>query len=136
NGVATVAFVTGLGAAQRLVIAPFFPDEIYTSASPAARVGVTSIGASPHAAITLNGARRFVRNSPNRRVFIGDDPVRFCVRNGQLLRDGGYGITGSLLGGPPGGDGALMAMGVAVAGRAFTVFPGSEVRRAGATISL
>lgn len=136
NNVATVAFVTGLGAAQHVVIAPFFPDEIYTFASPAARAGVTAIGASPHTAITLNGVHRFIRNSPHRRVFVGDNPLRFCVRGDQLLQDSGYGITGSLLDSPPGGDSALMAMGVAAAGQAFAVFPGSEVRRAGAAISL
>lgn len=136
TSVATVAFVSGPGSAQHLVIAPFFPEEIYTFNSPAARAGVTAMGASPHTAVTLNGTHRFIRNSPHRRVFIGDNPLRFCVRDGQLWQDSGYGMTASLLDSSPGGDSALMALGVTPAGQGFTVFPGSEVRRAGATISL
>ncbi len=136
TSVATVAFTTGLGSARHLVIAPFFPEEIYTFASPAARAGVAALGASPHTAVTLNGAHRFVRNSPQRRVFVGDDPMRFCVRAGQLWQDSDYGIAASLLDSPPGGNSALMALDATPAGQAFAVFPGSEVRRAGATISL
>lgn len=136
SSVSTVAFVTGLGAPQHVVIAPFFPEEIYSFSSPAARAGISSIGSSPHTAIALNGAHRFVRNSPHRRVFVADDPLRFCVSDGQLLQYSGYGITGTMQDSTPGGNSALMAMGVSAAGQAFTVFPGSEVRRAGATISL
>lgn len=115
--------------AEHLVVAPFSPADIYTNASPAARVGLGSVGSPPFTSIPLAGNHVFLRNSLNRRLFIAADPVRFCVSGGNLWRYSNYGFSTSALGdGSPGGAGDLMAHAVVANGAAFELSPGSQDR--------
>ncbi len=134
---ATAPFTRGPGQPVHAVISPYFAGEIYTAASPSARAGISSLGAAPHSLVTLSGSARFLRNSLNNRLYVADNPQRFCVTGGQLVRYRQYGLlSGALTDAPPGGSADLMALGVSTPTSAFALFPGSEVRRAGVAMDL
>lgn len=129
NQVSTGAFSFAPAVGKHLVVAPLSPADVYTTASPAARVTLGSLGAAPFTSVPLAGNHRFIRNSLNRRLFIADDPVRFCVNSGNLWRYSTYGFSTAAVGdGNPGGTSALMAHNVAANGTAFELSPGSEDR--------
>ncbi len=135
--VTTAPFSRGPGQPVHALISPYFASEIYTAASPSARTGISALGASPHTLVTFSAAARFLRNSLNNRLYIADNPQRFCVVDGQLVRHRQYGLlSGALSDAAPGGSTDLMALGVSTPTTAFALFPGSEVRRAGVTMDL
>jgi len=134
NAITTAPFSLGLGTAVHVVVAPFTSAEIYTNASPAARVDVGVLGAAPITSVPLGSAHRFVRNSINKRVFLGDAPARFCVEAAELVYYSGYEFnTGALVDGAPGGSPAgsasVLSQGVAAAAPgAFVLSPGTQDR--------
>lgn len=129
NQISTGGFSFTPALAKHLLVAPFSPTEIYTNATPSARVGLGSLGSSPFVSLPLASNRVFLRNSLNRRLFIAADPVRFCLSGGNLLRYSGYGFSTNALGdGSPGGTSNLMAHAVAASGTAFQLSPGSQDR--------
>jgi len=135
--IATSAFVTGIGSPLHALVGALSAGEIYTSSVPSGRADISSIGASPHTLITLTGAHRFLRNSIRKRVFIADDPQRFCVTGNALVHYREYGLlTQALDDGDPGGTHLTLAEGVAPAGTAFILSPGSEDRNTAIRISL
>lgn len=105
NAISTAPFGLGLGTAEHVLVAPLSSDEIYTAALPSARVEIGVLGAEPITNLPLASAHRFVRNSINKRVYIGDGPARFCVEGSELVYYSGYEFdTGALGDGPPGGS--------------------------------
>jgi len=129
NQITTGAFTLYGANPKHVVIAPFSPGDIFSSSSPAARVGLGTLGASPYTSVPLASSHRFIRNSVNKRLYLAADPVRFCLSNGNLLRYADYGFSTSALGeGDPGGSSALMAHNVAPNGTAFTLSPASQDR--------
>ena len=129
NQVATGAFGLYGANPQHVVISPFSPADVYTSATPAARVGLGALSSAPYSSIPFSGAHRFIRNSVNRRVYLAADPVRFCLSDGNLLRYSNYGfLTGALGDGNPGGSSALMSHDVQPNGTGFALSPASENR--------
>lgn len=126
-----------LGQSKYLVVAPFSGGEVYTSVTPSAIASIASMGAAPTYTVTLAAAHTFMRNSMQQRVFIANDPVRFCVSGETLVRHSGYGLPTSALGdASPGGNTALMAHGVVAIGSAFTMSPGSEDRNTSVQLNL
>jgi len=141
NAIATAPFTLGLGSVAHVLVAPLSSDEIYTTALPAARVDVGALGAAPITSVPLGSAHRFVRNSINQRVFIGDAPARFCVEAADLVYYSGYEFNTAALGdgapgGNPAGSASLMSQGVAAAPAAFVLSPGTQDRNSTVDIHL
>lgn len=135
--IATGEFYLGLGSAEHVVLAPLYASEIYTSASPAARIAVGSLGSEPITTITLGSAHQFMRNSLSQRVFITDDPVRFCLTSSTLYRYSGYGLLTTSLGdSDPGGTSDILAQGISTNSQLFDISPGSEDRNTAVIIDL
>lgn len=129
NQVATGAFGLYGTNPRHVVISPFSPADVYTSTTPAARVGLGAMGSAPYSSIPFSGAHRFIRNSVNRRVYLATNPVRFCLIGGNLIRFSNYGfLTGALGEGHPGGSSALMSHNVQPNGIAFALSPASQNR--------
>jgi len=137
SSISTSPIVLDLGSARHVVVGALFSSEIYTTAVPAARAGIGAVGSSPLTSISLALPHRFVRNSINKRVFIGDNPKRFCLSGNSLYIYENYGLlTSALNDANPGGSSALLATNVAASGTAFSLSGGSEDRSAVAYISL
>jgi MSHA biogenesis protein MshO len=137
NTIATSQFTLGLGTAKYAVVAPYFPSEVYTSALPSAIKAMAALAAPPYTAVPLASNHQFLRNSPTQRVYVVDDPVRFCVTNDTLVRYSDYGLlTGALSDADPGGTEALMSHEVDVIGSAFSLSPGSEENNVKVLINL
>ncbi len=125
----TSSFTLGKGAARHVVVAPFAPAEVYTNTSPASKVGVGVLGAAPYSAIPLASSHNFLRNSLNNRVFITDDPVRYCVVAGNLVRYSNFGLLATTLtNADPGGatDIASHEVAATASNKCFVVSGGSE----------
>ena len=134
--VTTLPFYIRSGSAEHVIIAPFFSEEVYTNSSPAARVSVGALGAEPYTSVPLSGSHRFNRNSNSKRLYIADDPQRFCLDSGNLVEYSGYGLSTSVLNDSnPGGSSAIMAQNVSSSG-AFVLSPGSEDRNTTVGIAL
>ncbi len=135
--IATAPIISGLGSANHVIVGGLSANEIYSGASPSARVGFGAFNGAPATQITLASSHRFIRNSPTRRVFVSDNPKRFCVQASSLLEYSNYGLdAGSLDDSNPGGVTTLMALNVSAAGNAFILSPGSEDRNASIAIAL
>jgi MSHA biogenesis protein MshO len=127
----------GLGNPEHVAVGALSTAEIYTTAVPAGRTGFASIGGPPPV-VNLANSHRFIRNSINRRLFLTDDPMRFCVRDGSLWEHRGYGLLITPMDdGAPGAQ-TLMVSGVAVpAGmQAFALSGGSEDRNTAILMNL
>lgn len=135
--VKTSQFVLQQGDARHVAVAPFFDTEIYTTSSPASRVAVGDLGSPPFSAIPLATSHQFIRNSVSRRIYLTDDPLRFCVANGMLVNHRNYGfLTAPIDDGAPGGQADIMAHDVSLQGKAFALSPGSEDRNTAVFIRL
>jgi len=127
----------GAGLTSSVVIGALQNNEIYSSAVPSARVTLSSTTGSPITTLSFATPHRFNRNSINQRVFLGDQPLRFCVSGGALFLYENYGLSTASLGdGSPGGDSVLMANNVSAVGQAFTVSQSTEDRSTAVDISL
>ena len=132
----TSPFVLDYGSANHLVVGGLDTAEIYTTASPAARVSITSVDGPPITTIAF-GAHQFLRNSFNNRAYIADDPIRFCLSGGNLILYENYGLpTTGITDLGPGGDRVLMADNVFSAGPAFSLSANSEDRNSVLNIEL
>lgn len=140
SSITTAPFTVDLGTGSHAVIGALSAAEIYTTSSPAARVNMSSLTGGPHTAISLSSSHRFNRNSINKRVFIADNPVRFCYVAGssELRRYSSYGLdTGAISDAQPSGASvATMANGVTASGAVFVLSPGSEDRNVAVLFSL
>lgn len=137
SSIAVSPLLTDLGSPAYVIIGALSATDIYTSGSPSARVGLASTSGTPINTLNLSSSHRFIRNSISKRVFVADNPKRFCVSGGSLLLYHSYGVdTGPLTDASPGGTIVLMSLEVAASGTAFALAPGSENRNAAALISL
>jgi MSHA biogenesis protein MshO len=137
NTIGTSQFTLGMGTARYAVVAPYFPSEVYTSAVPSAIKAMAALAASPYTAVPLASNHQFLRNSPTQRVFVVDDPVRFCVAGDTLVRYSDYGLlTAALTDADPGGTSALMSHEVEAISTAFSLSPGSEENNVKVLINL
>ncbi len=137
SSISTSYFELDLGSGEHVLIAALSAAEIYTSAIPSARADLASINGSGPMTITLTSAHRFVRNSVNNRLFITDNPKRFCFSSDELVQYENYGLdTGNLDDLNPGGDSLILSRNVFIAGNVFVVSGGSEERNTGVEISL
>lgn len=82
---------------NRLVIYPTQPDAIYDGADPANALVIALDADEPDsseftAELELSGLHSFVHHSPERRWYLLDSPVSYCVVQEQLLRYSDYGF--------------------------------------------
>ncbi len=137
NFILTAPLVAGMGNPQHVLVGGLSSIEIYSSTMPSARAGFSSFNASPATRINLTVNHQFIRNSINKRVFVTDDPKRFCLAAGRLLQYHSYSFdTSTLNDANPGGATTILAFDVSARGRAFSLSPGSEDRNAAVNISL
>lgn len=137
TSISTAPIGTDLGSAIYVVVGALNASEIYTLAQPSARANVGSLGAQPYTAIPLQSGHRFVRNSNYKRLYLADNPRRFCISGTNLVAYEAYGLgTASLNDSNPGGASLLLANSVAPQGNAFSLSGGSEDRNAVISVSL
>lgn len=137
NQINTSNFELDYGTARQVIVAPFSNLEVYSSASTAARVQIGTLGSAPHSIVPLNSAHRFFRNSINRRVYITDNPIRYCLSGQNLVRYSNYGfLTTALSNIDPGGNADIVSHQVSSLGTAFILSPGSEDTNIELTINL
>ena len=137
NSIATSPFLLDLGSPQYVIVAALSANEIYTSASPSARAQLASTIGNPINTLNLAANHRFIRNSINKRVFVADNPKRFCLASSTLVQYNTYTFdTGTLSDVDPGGATVIMSFDVSAAGTAFVLSPGSEDRNTAVIISL
>lgn len=137
TSIAISSFNPGLGSVVHVAVAPLFTAEVYTATLPSSLATVANISSAAGHTITLSAPHRFLRNSINRRLFITDQPKRFCLSADSLVEYSGYGLlTSGLNDGNPGGVSSLIATKVSGNGRAFGLSAASENRNAAVDISL
>ncbi len=145
NGVAatttinTAPFTLGLGSANHVAVGALDNTEVYATGSPNARVGLASlVGAGPYTGVNLSSSHRFIRNSVSERIFIADDPIRFCLIGTTLLQYSGYGLLTTALTDSAPGSGAttVMAEAIGTSVQAFTLSPGTEDVNTALSVSL
>lgn len=120
-----------LGAARHAAVGAMAATEIYTNASPASRAGVAAINGPPITQVTLGAPHRFIRNSINERLYLMDDPERFCMQGGQMWHYRNYGLdTGPLTDALPGPavTGSLMSDDVVPGNPGFVLSGATETR--------
>ncbi len=118
-----------------VVIGGLSSADIYAGA---ARADFGSIGGPPPV-VNLDGNHVFIRNSINRRLFLVDDPMRFCVTGGDLYEYSGYGLDPAApTDANPGGTSVRIVSDVAVpdGSQAFDLSGGSEDRNTAVLINL
>lgn len=127
----------GLGSAAYVAVAPLFASELYTATQPSSQAAISSITSAPNTTITLSTPQRFQRNSISRRLFIVDQPKRFCLSADNLVEYHSYGLLTSVLNDVnPGGASRLLATNVSANGLAFSLSAASENRNASIDLSL
>lgn len=137
SSVVTSSFSLGLGDAEHAVIGALDSSEIYTASSPSARADINSTVGNPIQSIQFDLPHRFMRNSINQRVYVGESPKRFCLAGGSLVLYENYGlITTAMDDSDPGGGRVLMANNVSAQGSAFQLSAGTEDRSASVDMSL
>jgi MSHA biogenesis protein MshO len=94
--------------ANFVAIMPIDPASLYASSGVLAGVNsIVTSGIDPNqAVVTLNAATNFTRRSPQRRFYLLDTPVSFCLddTNGNMTRHDGYAIAAAQQFPPPGGS--------------------------------
>ncbi|MFL0802103.1 MAG: type II secretion system GspH family protein [Agarilytica sp.] len=128
NSVTTAPFSLGLGSVNHISIGALVSTEIYSSGSPNSRVSAGALGAGPpYTVVNFSGLHVFDRNSVNQRIFLTDDPLRFCLIGSTLYRYSNYGLLTSALSDlDPGGDVSVMGDDVGTSTQAFVLSQGSE----------
>lgn len=130
------AFNLHLGSAEHAVIGALDSSEIYASVYPASRIDIAT-PSEPISSINFSSPHQFFRNSINSRVFIADDPARFCINSGDLLLIDDYGVSAALVdGNPGGGSSSIIASDVTADSTAFSVSSGTEDRNSALTMNL
>lgn len=137
SNISTSPFSLRLGNAEYAIVGALDSSDIYSSSLPSALTSLSSTVGDPIETLNFDLPHRFIRNSISQRVYIGDNPVRFCVSGGDLLLYENFGlITSSLTDTNPGGVSVLMASNVEAIGSAFVVSSGAENRSASVDLSL
>lgn len=129
--------VLDLGSASHALIGGLFATEIYTNSLPSSRVSIASTVGDPVTQVNFSSSHIFIRNSPTQRIYLADNPRRFCISGNNLLSFSNYGLSVSALNDAnPGGDVESMASDVSALGTAFVLSAGSESRNTAINISL
>jgi MSHA biogenesis protein MshO len=129
--ISTAPIYADLGTPLYAIVGSFYASEIYTLASPSARADIAALGAEPYTTISLSTAHSFVRNSQQKRVYLGASPKRFCLQSGDLYLYEAYGLDTSVLNdADPGGSTILLSENVSSPSQAFSLSSGSEDRNA------
>jgi len=139
SSITTASFSLPSGSADHVLVAPMITTEVYTVIGDRSRASAGVFGAGPvYTAIPLAANHRFLRNSLVNRVVIAEDPKRFCLSGGNLLRYNGYGLLSSALTdtAPVGGIPAIMGRNVSTSSAAFSLSGNSVNRNAVVNISL
>ncbi|HEY7774571.1 MAG TPA: type II secretion system protein [Marinagarivorans sp.] len=135
--VPTIEFTIEQGAPSHVLVSPMNTTEIYTVATPSARIGAGDFGPAPYAQAVFSANHVFNRNSTSRRLLLAKDPERFCLVGTTLVRYQGYGLdTSAINDASPAGVPVIMATGVTSDSNAFALSPGSEDRNAVIDVSL
>jgi len=120
-----------------VVVYPLYPTDIYTDITDNSGkiFGINAINTSAIPwVITLDaGSYLFTQDSPNKRLYIANKPVSYCVNNGQLTRYNNYNITNTTYITPNSANAVLMAENLAavnVAKPVFTIQPPTLKRNA------
>lgn len=140
SSLATSAFSITRGVGRHALIGALSSSDIYANGNPLGRVAISSIGLGSYSSLTFTAGHQFTRNSINRRVFVADNPLRFCFASGssQFVRYTNYGLnTGSVTDSAPSGvTTTLMADNVSASQLVFVLSAGSEDRNALLTMVL
>lgn len=138
TSITTAPFLVEMGAGNHAMVGALTNAEIYTTAVPAGRASIASVTGGPHTSISLSASHRFNRNSINKRVYIADNPVRFCFSANSIVRYSGYGLDTSAMSdsAPAGASTDIMALNVNSPGTVFSLSPGSEDRNTAVLFSL
>ena len=98
NSLTAVPFAaTGLSGKKYVIIYPVSPAALYSAASPGPLATITSYSASVSAGIetlSLSGNHLFNSGTDVQRLYLGDEPVSFCVEDGRLFRYKNYTALG------------------------------------------
>ncbi|BFM12058.1 type II secretion system protein [Simiduia litorea] len=129
TAIATAPFSLSLGAAASVAVGAMADVEVYSTSASASRASIASVNGNPITQINLTSPHRFIRNSINSRVYVLDNPERFCVTSNQLWHYSNYGLnTGVLSDANPGGNSALMSDDVFSGSPTFSLSPATESR--------
>ncbi len=128
----------GLGTPEYVAIGGLTGADIYNTGTPAALADYAGMTAGPPTVVNLASAHRFVRNSINNRMFITDEPMRFCVDGGDLVQNTDYGLIASAMSDGNPGTRVTIVPGVAAptGKQAFALSGGSEDRNTAILINL
>lgn len=125
----TAPFTLSLGGGLHVAVGAMLDAEIYSTSSSASRASVSALIGAPITQINVSSPHRFIRNSINERVYVMEDPERFCVLGSKIWHYSHYGLdTGALSDGSPGGDSALMSDDVVPGAPSFALSPATESR--------
>lgn len=129
SAIDTAPFTLALGSALHAAVGAMDANEVYSTSTNASRADIASTSGTPITQINLASAHRFLRNSINERVYVMDDPERFCIAAGQILHYSDYGLlTTPVTDADPGGTSALMADDVVAGSPTFSLSPATETR--------
>lgn len=128
----------GLGTPTYVAIGALSPAEVYTAAVASPLADFDSIAVGPPSSVNLTSSHRFIRNSINKRLFVTDEPARFCVSGSDLVRYSDYGLIATLADNNPGVTPVLISSNVAVPTglQVFDLSGGSEDRNTAVIIKL
>ena len=88
---------SGLSGKKYAIIFPVSPSTLYAASSPGPLATVTSYSANLSGGIetiTLSGNHLFGTGSEAQRLYLGEEPVSFCVESGKLFRYKNYTSSG------------------------------------------
>lgn len=138
SSISTAPFTLGLGSVNHVSVGSLASGDIYATGSPNGRVNAGSLGAGPpYTTIGLGSSHIFIANSVNNRIFLTDDPIRFCLIGSTLYQYSSYAFsTSTLSDSDPGGVSTIMGEGLSSDGQAFTLSLGTEDVNTALDISL
>ncbi|ACR14740.1 MSHA biogenesis protein, MshO [Teredinibacter turnerae T7901] len=137
SAISTSSLNAGLGTMVYVLVGSLSSAEVYSNAG--VRVGLASVVAGGGGStINLSGATRFLRNSPQHRLYIADAPKRFCIIGTDLAEYRNYTFTTSALTDamPADATRVLLADNVAAGVRAFSLSSGGVDRNVALLIDL
>lgn len=115
---------TSIAGATRVAVYTLSPNQIYDTANTS-NTSFTGVGTTTNGVTPINiGSNTFPADSPQRRFYLYDTPVSFCVSEGEVVRYAGYVATASQSF-PPGSGGARLSSNVSLTdqdGNAVTAF--------------
>jgi MSHA biogenesis protein MshO len=124
-----------LGSPYYVVVYPYDTSALYTVSDPGPLAAYSSKSGSPTTTVTLSSTHHFTKQSPQRRFYIVNSPISYCIVGTDLLRYRNYGIHAAQSTPPTGGSSTLVAQNIQTIDGAATVIPFSytpgTLRRSG-----